>query len=293
MQLKAFSVLIAVQLILPIGALAQSSAGPAGASGGANSGMGAAASGGGGNVAGGFPGGTATTGAVNSTGFATPLNFNNTGTNGFGGANQTGSFNSGNLVPPNTISSPFGAGIGQNTISPWGQFNGNNLIPSLFRMPGMLGGSVFNSGAQFGALGTGGGFGFGSSGGGGGFFDASGMPISMPGMQVNATMFREGGLLGNALAGIRQRDKGRDAGGVSGNLREYGSKGLVARANARLNARANNRVRADLLAYQPRRAVLGTRGLMESEQSVRGTIIQNSIIEKSCPVGAGPVLYMH
>jgi hypothetical protein len=309
MRLKALSILIAVQMILPLAASAQGvgGGGAGGASGGANAGGGGGAMAGG-NVMGGFSGGTATSGAVNSSGFAQPLNFNNTGTATYPGA--TGSFNTGNNVPQNN-QTPFSGGLGQNMIAPGGLFNGNNLIPSQFRFPGLLGGSIFNSGAQFGALGTGGGgLGLFGGGGGGGMFDSSGImsPLAIPGMQINATMLREGGPLAQLMRGegpfaqlgvgasLRMKDAGRSAGGLGGNIREYGARGAVARANARLNMMAN------AVAAEPtfRRAVVGARGLVQTEESVRGTIIQNSILEigpNACPareiVGPGAVIYTH
>jgi hypothetical protein len=278
MQLRALSILVAFQFILPISALAQMTGGasPGGASGGAGAG-------GQGNVSGGFPGGTATQGAVNSTGFTQPTSFSNNNPFTFSGGNNTGSFNSGNIAPPNTQNSPFAVGPGQNMIGPNGLFNGTNMIPSSFRMPGVLGGSVFNSGAQFGALTTGGGLGFFGSGGGG-FFGDLGMgasPLMIPGMQVNATMLREGGLLGSLGTKVRMKDKGRTSGGLDGNVREYGTRGTLARANARLNLIADSAVAG---ALGPQRAVIGARGLVNTEESVRGTIIR-SIVEPSCGNG--------
>jgi hypothetical protein len=273
MQLKALSILVALQFILPTGAIAQmmGGAGPGGASGGAGGGQGFAG--------GGFPGGTATSGAVNSTGFTQPTSFNNNNPNTFGGPNNTGSFNSGNIMPPNTQNSPFAAGPGQNMIGPNGLFNGTNMIPSQFNFPGLLGGSVFNNGAQFGALTNGGTFGIGLGSGGGGFFGGDFIggtpPLVIPGMQVNATMMREGGLLGRLGTALRMKDAGRNAGGVEGNVREYGSRGRLARANARLNTIANASVRGQVLG----RAVVGARGLMQTEESVRGTIIESSVLD--------------
>jgi len=267
MHLKPLSILMALQFILPVSALAQKmgGAGPSGASGGAGAG--------GSGMAGGFPGGTATSGAVNSTGFSQPTSFNNNAPFTVGGGSNTGSFNSGNILPQNNQNSPFAVGPGQNMIGPNGLFNGNNMIPP--QIPGLLGGSVFNSGVGFGALGAGAGLGL--FGGGGGYFGGEmGMmsPYAIPGVQVNATMLREGGPFSRAAAKARMKDAGKTAGGVDGNIRVYGSRARLARANARLNFIADSSVHATGL----RRGVVGARGLVNTEESVRGTVIR-SIVE--------------